>query len=50
MLVARGDANGFEPLDSEATLRRFAALRAIVARAYVYEKRIGRFALYRRAP
>lgn len=50
VLVGRGDANGFEPMDSQTSLRRFAPLSTLVERDYALETTIGRFLVYRRKP
>jgi 4-amino-4-deoxy-L-arabinose transferase-like glycosyltransferase len=48
ILVGRGDANGFEPQDSLASLRRFAELFELVSREYHVDTEIGRFLVFRR--
>jgi hypothetical protein len=50
ILVGHADQNGFEPEDSATSLVRFEELRDFVAGGYRPERRIGRFALLRRAP
>ncbi|WP_437535736.1 hypothetical protein WME79_15055 [Sorangium sp. So ce726] len=50
VIVAHGDEDAFEPVDSQGTLLQFPELRDRVAREYVVEQRIGRMILYRRKP
>jgi len=50
VLVGRGDSNGFEPLDSYATMMRFHDLRLMLQNEYTQETNIGRFVVYRRGP
>jgi len=48
VLVGRGDANGFEPLDSFTSMRRFRALRFFLEQRYESDASIGHFLVYRR--
>src|SRR5947207_2532376 len=43
VLVGRGDANGFEPLDSMSSMMRFAELRDFLRDGYTEETSLGRF-------
>ncbi len=48
VLVGRGDANGFEPLDSVSSMRRFPDLRHLLETEYAPEAELGRFLVFRR--
>jgi hypothetical protein len=48
VIVANGDANFFDPVDSDVSLAQFPELMDRVIREYVVERRIGRLTLYRR--
>ncbi|KYF94961.1 hypothetical protein BE20_04935 [Sorangium cellulosum] len=50
VVVAHGDDDAFEPIDSQRSLMRFAELRELLAREYVVERQIGRMTLHRRRP
>jgi 4-amino-4-deoxy-L-arabinose transferase-like glycosyltransferase len=48
ILVGRGDSNGFEPMDSHASLQRWPELRELLVRDYWLETRVGRFFVHKR--
>jgi hypothetical protein len=48
VLVGRNDRNGFEPLDSQTSLKRFVALNELIERDYAIETTIGSFVILRR--
>jgi hypothetical protein len=48
ILVAHGDPNGFEPMDSASSLQRWPELRELLARDYWLETRIDRFFVHKR--
>lgn len=48
VLVGRGDANGFEPLDSFTSMTRFRELKTMLQTEYTPDAPLGRFLLLRR--
>ncbi len=48
VLIGRGDANGFEPLDSFTSLKRFRELQTLLQNEYTPEAPLGRFLVLHR--